>query len=222
MIHQNSVGSETPGKAQIMDYGENGAAGLLQPRLDQGKDLLLIIQVKMVCRLIQDQHPRILGENLGQEDALGFTTGKGQHAGMPKGGQAGHFQGVFDLLFLPGIRSGKEAGLISISPQRDDFFHGIGISDVILLGQDADIPRKLSRLQGTEFPAVPQKTAGTGDALGNGLNERGFSGPVRADQHEPLPFIQTEGQIIDDGIDAIPDGDMFALQHSCYLRFPVL
>ena len=87
-VQKNGMRSVFPGKAQVVYDRQNSAAGDFQPFPDQIKKLLLIFQVQMIGRLVQNQELRILRKNLRQEGALLFAAGKGEHIPVPKPGHA--------------------------------------------------------------------------------------------------------------------------------------
>ena len=66
------------GEAQIVHDGDHRAPRLLQPRLDQRKDVLLIDQIQMVRRFVEDEQLRVLRKHLRQKRALQFAAGERQ------------------------------------------------------------------------------------------------------------------------------------------------
>ena len=62
-----------------MHHAHHSAARLLQPLADQGEDLLLIDEIEMVRRLVEQQELRVLRQNLREERALQLAAGERQN-----------------------------------------------------------------------------------------------------------------------------------------------
>lgn len=76
MVHQEGVRAESPGERQIMHHAHNRAARRLQPLANQGEDLLLVDEIEMVRRFVEQQQLRILRQNLCEKRALQFAAGE--------------------------------------------------------------------------------------------------------------------------------------------------
>ena len=221
MIHQHGVGAVALGQAQVVHHGQHGAAGLAQPLGDQGEDVLLVHQIQVVGGFVQDQQAGVLGKDLRQKDALQFAAGEGQHAGVAQLCEAGERQGLLHLRLAVLVLPGEDAGGVGIAAKGDHFRHGVGIAHGVPLGQYAQLLCQLCRTDAADVPAAQRHASGVGHTLGNGLDEGGLASAVGAHQHEPLAFLQGEGEIVHHGMLAIADGDVFSFQHSGHLAFRV-
>ena len=212
------MGAVAPGQAQVMHHGEDGPPRLFQPLPDQGEDLLLVVQVQMVGRFVQDQHLRVLGKHLGQEDTLHLPAGERQHTGMPKRCETCDLQRFFHFVPSPVVTTGKQAGFPGITAQADHFLHRIGITHMVLLGQDTDPLRQFGSFQRFEIPAFPPDGSRTGDSLRDRFDQGGLTGTVRAGQHQPFPFVQMKGKRIDGHKAIVPNRDAVSFKYADCLR----
>ena len=71
-----------PGKTEVMYNGEDSTAWHFEPVGNEVKDELLIFEIQVVCRLIQNKNGGILCKHLCQEDALQFAAGECKDTGM--------------------------------------------------------------------------------------------------------------------------------------------
>ena len=102
---------------------------------------------------------------------------------------------------------------MGVTAQRHNFLYSVVITYAVLLGQHAHLSGQLARVQAGRVPAPYLYTACIRRGLGNGGDERAFTGSVWTGQHQPLPFLQCKGYIPHGCQFAIADGYFFSCQH---------
>ena len=102
---------------------------------------------------------------------------------------------------------------MGIASQLHYLLHRVRVAHAVPLGQYPQPPCQLSRFVCTGIPALQLHSSRIGYALGDGLDQRGFSHAVRPHKHQPLPLLQREGKIVHGRMAAVADGDVFHFQH---------
>ena len=141
----------------------------------------------MVSRLVQQQQVGVLGHDLGQEGPLQLPAGKGQNGPIRQRLHAGEAKGLLDPLAGLGVLGEQPALAVGIAAHGGHLGHGKGGVSAGMLGQDPQMPGPVPGGHGFHLPAQEPDPARMGDGLGNGPQQGGFSRPVGAYDHQPIP-----------------------------------
>ena len=184
-----------------------------QPLGNQSENMLLVFQIQMIRWFIQNQKTGVLGKHLGQKRALQLAAGQVQNAFFTHVQHAGKPE-----CFLHGLLSVLSAAFektlpVSITSQTHNFFHGIAVLCPVVLGQHTDQPCTLHALHFTQVLPVQAQASLPGHGLGNGTDQRAFSGSIGAGQHEPLPLRKIKRDVLNRPRIAVMHIDMPGFQH---------
>ena len=116
-----TVGS---GGAKIMNDRDDSPVRLCQPVPEQIEGLLLVDQVQVIGRLIQQENSGVLGKELGQEDPLDLPARQGQDRLFEQGAQTSLVNGLLYQIFAIGLTGArKKSRGIGVAAQTDDLLH---------------------------------------------------------------------------------------------------
>ena len=176
------------GQAQIVYHADGRpVGGCAQPAGYAVEQLALVGDVQMVSRLVQQQQVGVLGHDLGQEGPLQLPAGKGQNGPIRQRLHAGEAKGLLDPLAGLGVLGEQPALAVGIAAHGGHLGHGKGGVSAGMLGQDPHMPGPVPGGHGFHLPAQEPDPARMGDGLGNGPQQGGFSRPVGAYDHQPIP-----------------------------------
>ncbi len=174
-------------------------------------------EIQGIARLVDQKHLGVMNQRAADEDAA-LLAGRHlaesflrQVSGLESledgGGTLTHGSG--DVEFGPDCRAGEKPG--------DHGVAALGVQRPLagqISGHDA---QTLAQLK--DFPALASKNThartGLGQRItfaGHRLDERGFAASIRAEQSHVLPCGNTQRDIVEHGLEAARDGDVFQFQ----------
>ena len=167
----------------------------------------------MVGRLVKNQELRILGEYLGQEDALLLAAGEGQHipaAHFRRPGEGQGFPGFPRFIRVPAAQESAAAG---ITAHPDDLLHSKTVDRSMVLAQDPDLPRVFHGRKGPELPALQRDLPLAGNRPAEGTGQGAFPRAVGTDHTPPFSLPHFKGKILQDCFFTEADRQVFCFQH---------
>ena len=196
-----------------MHDGEHRAPRRFQPFADERENLLLILQIEVICRLVKQQHARLLCKRLREKHPLRLSTRQRQHRPAAQRRQPRRLQRAFHLRFALAAR-GEKAALMRIPPHPDDFLHCEGVFHRVRLFQHGDFPRQARGLHPARIPAASEHLARIRRALRDCAHARRFARPVRACKHQPFARLQRERNRFNDRLSAAAHSQVFHFQQA--------
>ena len=196
-IQQHCVRTISPRKAEIVYHGEDSASlSGTEPGFEKRKDLLLIDEIQMIGRLVENQNLWVLGEKLRKKDPLQLAAGKRQNGASGQREHARQLQRLPDAALVSGLLLRENARRMGIPAKPDHLAHGEGIADMVALRKNADMPRQ--HMRPVPFDVLPAvaNAAPVGNALSDGLHKSGFSRAVGTDEHQPATLRKGEADVI--------------------------
>ena len=130
-------------RIQVMGDTDDGETVTVIEIVQQVENFHLVIDIKMIGGLIQQQQPRLLRQGPGDDDPLSFTTRQFEDAACRQMGRAGPFHGISDGVLIADAES-AEAAKIRVAPHGDDLAGGESKGRHRILGHNCKRPCQLA------------------------------------------------------------------------------
>ena len=185
----------------------------------------LLCGVHAGCGLIQQQHLRLCGQSAGNLDQSLLAIGQGTRGQVLFVGHAHHFQAAD--AFLPGsllltthgggVEQGAEQSIGDPAVLADhdivQHTHTQKQVDLLVGSGDAGLTELVAPAVGNLLALKIDMTLRGLLYTVDGVEQRGFTGTVWADQTGDLPGLYMDGDVVYRNDTAKPDGDVFNLYH---------
>jgi hypothetical protein len=189
LAHASAVEQHEPvgvlrGKRQVVQRAEHRDARLDAQCVHEIEDLLLVAEVEGSCGLVEEQHPRLLGDSAGQDDPLEFTT---RQVGCMTCGQVQQVesgQGILDDPAILGAFRG-EAAQVRIAAERHVRPHVDALGDHRTLRYQRDEARHGTSTPTPWVEVVHPKRPGVRNKSCNRVQQRGLASAIRSNQGHP-------------------------------------
>ena len=167
--------------------------------------------VERARRLIEQQQFRFAQEALREQHQLLLPAGEARHAAVVQVADAEVVQdGACGIEQLVADAQAK----FFVMAEQYGFQHA-------QFGTDLAVLRHKTNIAQTDRRALPANRAAEALHGGDTLDERRFAGTVRADKADNLPRLQAGGNVAQDGVCAVADGNVFEFKTHAALLCPL-
>ena len=179
---------------------------------DDGQNLESVANVQMVCRLVEDQHLRVLRECARQDDALLLAARERLKVPVAVVFHADLRKRLERRLIIP-VLFPLEQRVKRIAPHQRNVHDRIVKINLIELPHDSHAARDLfSRKAGDVLTVEPHRAAVRLLGLINRAKQGGLAAPVCAEERRELVLRHIKRHVFHNGFSGDRDRDVFCFQ----------
>ena len=168
----------------------------------------LVGEVEEGGRLVEQEHPRLLGQRAGEEDPPPLAAGEGVDPPVGEVGEVAGGQRPLHRAQVVAAGDGQQP-LVRRPAHHDRLAHREGPVEPRLLGDEGADPGHLAARRGGRVEAAQPDRAGLRrEQPGHQADERRLAGAVGAEQADELALAGREGDAVHRGARAVAEADL--------------